>query len=195
VNGFVSVVISTIEKRFNLSSRQSGFIASGYDIASVLCLIPISYFGGIGHKPRWIAGGIILLSLGSFLFAMPHFIVDKYTYGELKSDSQAICVESAATSGNLSSVVENDSTVAQSQIPLERGVSSLDRYMFILVLAQMLHGAGATPIYTLAVTYLDDSLKTKVAPLYLGMSFYLLLWILLLYIRSRFERHKMLAYT
>jgi len=45
---------------------------------------------------------------------------------------------------------------------------SLSGYMFVLVVAHMLHGAGATPIYTLAVTYLDDNLKAKVTPLYLG---------------------------
>jgi len=37
-----------------------------------------------------------------------------------------------------------------------------------------MHGAGATPIYTLAVTYLDDSLKPKVTPLYLGACFVLI---------------------
>jgi len=45
---------------------------------------------------------------------------------------------------------------------------SLSGYMFVLVVAHMLHGAGATPVYTLAVTYLDDNLKAKVTPLYLG---------------------------
>ena len=42
VNGFISVVISTIERRFDLKSTESGFIASSYDMASVLCLIPVS---------------------------------------------------------------------------------------------------------------------------------------------------------
>ena len=41
-------------------------------------------------------------------------------------------------------------------------------YMFVLAVGHMLHGAGATPVYTLAVTYLDDNLKAKVTPLYLG---------------------------
>jgi len=86
VNGFVSVVISTIERRFELSSKQSGFVASGYDIASVLCLVPVSYIGGRGHKPRWIAAGVLLLSLGSFLFALPHFVADFYRYDEVRND-------------------------------------------------------------------------------------------------------------
>ena len=169
VNGFVSVVISTIERRFELSSKQSGFVASGYDIASVLCLIPVSYIGGRGHKPRWIAGGVLLLSFGSFMFALPHFVADFYRYDEV-SDALGpvpVCRSSVpdvvdppfnASLSSLSSVVDCEVTKT----------SSLYVYMFVLAFAHMLHGAGATPIYTLAVTYLDDNLKPKVTPLYLG---------------------------
>ena len=87
VNGFVSVVISTIERRFDLSSKQSGFVASGYDMASVVCLVPVSYIGGRGHKPRWIAAGVVLLGLGSFVFALPHFVADFYRYDEVSRRS------------------------------------------------------------------------------------------------------------
>lgn len=80
VNGFINVVITTIERRFGLRSRQTGLVASGYDIASFLCLVPVTYFGGrLGaSKPRIIAWGVILLGLGSFTFALPHFLVGPY---------------------------------------------------------------------------------------------------------------------
>ena len=54
VNGFVNVVITTLERRFDLTSAESGFIASSYDIGSLLAVIPISYFGGLvgASKPR-----------------------------------------------------------------------------------------------------------------------------------------------
>ena len=54
VNGFVNVAISTLERRFDLKSTQSGFIASSYDMGSLLAVIPISYFGGLAgaSKPR-----------------------------------------------------------------------------------------------------------------------------------------------
>lgn len=80
MNGFINVVITTIERRFGLRSRQTGLVASGYDIASFLCLVPVTYFGGrVGaSKPRLIAWGIILLGLGSLTFALPHFLVGPY---------------------------------------------------------------------------------------------------------------------
>merc|ERR1712015_69905 len=46
VNGLINVVLSSIEKRFKMNSFESGFIASSYDIASFLCLLPVSYMGG-----------------------------------------------------------------------------------------------------------------------------------------------------
>lgn len=56
VNGFVNVVITTIERRFGLRSSQTGLIAGGYDIASFLTLVPVSFLGGRSKasKPRYI---------------------------------------------------------------------------------------------------------------------------------------------
>lgn len=54
VNGFVNVVITTIEKKFDLKSSQTGLIAGSYDFVGFLFLIPVSYFGGRPNssKPR-----------------------------------------------------------------------------------------------------------------------------------------------
>ncbi len=54
VNGFVNVVITTLERRFGLRSSQTGIIAGCYDLGSMISVIPISYFGGrLGtSKPR-----------------------------------------------------------------------------------------------------------------------------------------------
>ena len=42
--------------RFGIKSTESGLIASSYDMASFLCLLPVSYLGGrgTGSKPVWI---------------------------------------------------------------------------------------------------------------------------------------------
>lgn len=80
VNGCINVVITTIERRFGLRSSQTGLVASGYDIASFLCLVPVTYFGGRpgASKPRWIGGGMALMGLGALVFALPHFLVSQY---------------------------------------------------------------------------------------------------------------------
>ena len=55
MNGFVSLVVSTLEKRFNINSAQSGNIGGSYDIGFMLAIIPMTYFGGKSgaSKPRY----------------------------------------------------------------------------------------------------------------------------------------------
>lgn len=149
VNGFVNVVISTVERRFEISSTESGTIASCYDIASVLCLIPVSYFGGRGRKPVYLAVGMFVLGLGSFIFSMPHFTTPLYQVGQ---DDGLVCHMS---DGNGTSCNNAHN-------------SQLSNYKYVFFLGQLLHGAGAAPLYTLGVTYLDDNLPVRSASLYQG---------------------------
>lgn len=74
------MVITTIEKRFGLRSSQTGLVASGYDIASFVCLVPVTYVGGRSgaSKPRWIGIGMALMGIGSLVFSLPHFLVGAY---------------------------------------------------------------------------------------------------------------------
>nr|XP_040131031.1 solute carrier organic anion transporter family member 4A1 isoform X3 [Ictidomys tridecemlineatus] len=148
VNGFINTVITSIERRFDLHSYQSGLIASSYDIAACLCLTFVSYFGGNGHKPRWLGWGVLVLGSGSLVFALPHFTAGHY---EVEVD------EGARTCPANQSVVCADST------------SGLSRYRLVFMLGQFLHGMGATPLYTLGVTYLDENVKSSYSPIYIAI--------------------------
>ncbi|KAM6298855.1 solute carrier organic anion transporter family member 4A1 [Aegotheles albertisi] len=148
VNGFINTVITSIERRFDLRSYQSGLIASSYDIAACICLTFVSYFGGNGHKPRWLGWGVLVMGLGSLLFALPHFTTGRY---EARSVAEVgIC------GGNQS-------------LPCSQAASSLSSYRFVFMLGQFLHGMGATPLYTLGVTYLDENVKTNYSPVYIAV--------------------------
>lgn len=80
VNGFINVVITTIERRFGLRSRETGMIAGGYDVASFLCLVPVSYLGGRpgASKPRWLGWGIVIMGVGWVPSAYAHQIRDDH---------------------------------------------------------------------------------------------------------------------
>lgn len=96
VNGCINVVITTIERRYGLRSSQTGLIASGYDIASFVCLVPVTYFGGRtgASKPRWIGWGVVIMGLGSLTFAVPHFLVG--TYRGASAAVSIVCSTAAA---------------------------------------------------------------------------------------------------
>ena len=48
------MVVTTLEKRFNINSAKSGNIGGSYDIGFMLAIIPMTYFGGKSNasKPR-----------------------------------------------------------------------------------------------------------------------------------------------
>nr|XP_040237134.2 solute carrier organic anion transporter family member 4A1 [Anopheles coluzzii] len=180
VNGFINVVITTIERRFGLRSTQTGLVASGYDIASFLCLVPVSYFGGrLGaSKPRWIGWGVAVMGLGAFVFALPHFLVGQY---RATNSDQNVCTLATAlvtngTGASVEALTElvgcNHDTVS----PLANGgqgptsdSENLSWNVWFFFTAQLLLGAGASPLYTLGVTYIDENVSKKMSSVYLGI--------------------------
>ncbi|XP_055022096.1 solute carrier organic anion transporter family member 4A1 [Boleophthalmus pectinirostris] len=149
INGLINTVVTSIERRFDLSSSQTGLIVSSYDIAACVCLAFASYFGGNGHKPRWLGWGIMIMGLGSLVFALPHFTTPPYQVSSLEVSD--LCL------GTNSSLCEG------------KGRSSLSRYCLVFMLSQFLHGIGATPLYTLGVTFLDQNVHCSAAPVYIGI--------------------------
>ncbi|XP_018053910.1 PREDICTED: solute carrier organic anion transporter family member 4A1 isoform X1 [Atta colombica] len=161
VNGFVNVVITTIERRFGLKSSETGLIAGGYDIASFLLLIPVSYLGGRAKasKPRYIGIGVLVLGIGSLLFASPHYLAGPYRGGQ---QTDNIC--QSVTNISSHSISCMDQSTVQADLEPYSGV-----YLTIFLVAQLLHGAGAAPFYTLGVTYLDENVSKKMSSVYLGV--------------------------
>lgn len=92
-------VITTIEKRFDISSQMSGAIVSTFELGNLLTIIFVSYFGTHRHIPRWIGTGIVVTAIGSLIFAVPHFmsIVNPFarrvngTDGTFLSDAANTC--------------------------------------------------------------------------------------------------------
>jgi len=152
-NGLVGVVLSTLEKRFSLTSMQSSWIASVYDVASVPFIIVTSYVGAKCHRPFWTAIGQFTVMLGSVLFVLPQFTTDQVPLNERNSTDDGLCL--------LNSNVTRPETG-------ETGDSSLQLYLAVFITARILHGFGMTPLYTIAVTYLDDISTKEGFSLYVG---------------------------
>ena len=47
--------------------------------------------------------------------------------------------------------------------------SHLQRYLYVFMLGNALHGAGSTPMFTLGTAFIDENTKAEMTSLYLGM--------------------------
>ncbi|XP_076817683.1 solute carrier organic anion transporter family member 4A1-like [Clavelina lepadiformis] len=149
ISGLVNVVITTIEKRFGLSSAESGLVVSSYNIASCLAIPIVTYIGGKGHKPLWIGWGMILMGIGCVVFTLPHFTSAPYHVNETTNPSiNMLCVANET----LLSTVED-----------------LNFYKYIFILSQIINGIGTTALYTIGMTYLDENVTTKQSSMYHGI--------------------------
>ncbi|XP_072036680.1 solute carrier organic anion transporter family member 4C1-like [Amphiura filiformis] len=161
INGLTNVAITSIEKRFELSSSQTALIPIMYEISSSVLIIVIGYFFAHGNKPRWIASGGIIVTVGCFVFALPHFLTGIYVY--------------EGSGGNITNVMlcpnENNATSceANESIPEARSISRLSKYLYVFMVGQILMGVGNAPANALQTVYLDESVKAKNIGIYLGI--------------------------
>lgn len=154
--GYLNSVITTIEKRFEIGSSVSGMIAASYEFGSLVSVIFVSYLGSNRHIPKWIGMGVLVMGIGSLLFALPHIIAPKYTLQSgmsINSTDENICRGSPEKPGGLC-IDEH---------------SGNGGYVFLLIAAQILIGTGGTPILTLGITYVDNHVAKEKSPAYLGM--------------------------
>jgi len=124
-------------------------ITSTFDITVLVTVIFISYFGGTRHKPKWLGAGVFIQGIGALLFASPQFISGEYDIGKNANLSFEACSD------------ENDFSP-------DCNTKSSNIY-FIFILANILIGIGASPLFTVGVSYIDDLVHPRRAPIWLGI--------------------------
>eukprot|EP00057_Strongylocentrotus_purpuratus_P033129 XP_790304.3 PREDICTED: solute carrier organic anion transporter family member 4A1 isoform X1 [Strongylocentrotus purpuratus] len=155
VLGYLPVVITTLERRFRLTSVQSGFIVIAYDISNLIVCAFVSYFGERGRKPVWVGMASMLYSVGSVIFALPHFLAGEYVYGNTQDE---VCP-----------AVSNATSESSCDLMSSSSDDSMMLYYWLFIIGQVLHGWGGSTLYTVGITYMDESLPSSTFGLYMGI--------------------------
>jgi MFS family permease len=70
---YLTVVLSTIEKRFGLKSREATWIYSGNEISQIFFILFLPFVGRVKKRPLFMGVSIMLSAIGLLIIAFPHF--------------------------------------------------------------------------------------------------------------------------
>lgn len=192
---FVSA-ITTIEKLFQIQSKITGIIMSATEIGQIGSSLLLTYYGGQGHRPKWIAWGMVLFAVSSFICSLPHFIygrqmIHEYDLTGVTRDpnmcrpfdfnmtSQFQTNNSTGTSALLYDSVGSEQSflmdplesmddVLASEHRIQPSVTKIVLAIFFISLLGV--GMGQTAVYTLGIPYIDDNVASKESPLYFAIT-------------------------
>ncbi|XP_048831819.1 solute carrier organic anion transporter family member 2A1 isoform X1 [Brienomyrus brachyistius] len=157
---YLKSCITTLEKRFGLSSQSSGTITSLNEVGNSLLIVFVSYFGRRVHRPRLIGLGGLLMSISAMMLALPHFLSQPHTNNSVLQEKKELCMPRTNFS--------ETSTCGQQDYQQLTDTSIMWK---IMAIAQLLFGIGSVPIQPFGISYVDDFAGPRNAPLYIAVLF------------------------
>ena len=139
-NGFPAILTRTLELRFNLSSDQSGFLNSCYEIAEVFAAVFIINLLQDFRKTFSIGFGLFLAGIGGVIFAVPHYFEDAPDAPDHAPDAST----SQTSSTNTWSIT-------------------------FLALGLLIVGLGSVPTHVFVPTFLSENFTKQESSLYLSI--------------------------
>ena len=166
--GYRSSVVTTIEKFFELSSSMSGTLSGCLEVGSLISTLLVSYFFADKSIPKCIAASSICCSIGSFMYAIPHFITNYKIKNEAnnKAAYNLIC----QLTGNS---IDDNKLLFNSKEPCFEKSTNLSLFI-LLIVANVLIGSSSAPLYTLGTTYIDNHVSANNSSIYLGFVYSML---------------------
>lgn len=162
-------IITTLEKRFSVSSKTIASLMVISDISTLVFSTLVGYFGGNKHRPRLVGFATIFWGIGCVIIASPHFI-----YGQklLNDVFEAVTdADQISYHGLCLGFSENHTTSDQNNIDceVEQDISTSTTVSLSIVgLGIFLNNICATTYEVLGATYMDDNLPKKISSTYHG---------------------------
>ena len=158
--------ITNIEKAFGLSSSESGWLMTIWELGYLLCTIVASYFGSRAHVPLVMGFATVICGISGLITAMPHFFVYVDSFHETSSELNTTLSDENLCR-NASDVTFSSDSNSLSTAEIE-GSSRKSVAYALLVIGMILQGGGKAPCYPYSSKYLDDSVNKQNTGYYVG---------------------------
>lgn len=155
--------LSTVERRFSLSSRASGIIMIADDLSPIVANFVMMALLRRTSKVNWVSGGMLFSLLGAVSSMLPYLV---YGPGKhLEGDVRMVSGVSTSTT-QFCGTSDVDAAAASCQA-IKEDAASIGPLMFFFM-GNFLNGLGGTAYYVIGTTYMDDNVKKKNSAVYFG---------------------------
>ncbi|CAF0935632.1 unnamed protein product [Rotaria sordida] len=175
-SGYIGSIVSSIETYYGFSTERLGIAFSSYDIIGVLSIPLVSYIGSQYNRAKIVALGAFLFSIGNILFILPYFING---YHKSIIDNSTNETSDYLCSQNLTNHSENIYILSSNSIFNYLIPNSINNKIsnniiesqptwtyYIIIVSMIIMSIGASPFYTLGITFLTDHLNKDDQPIY-----------------------------
>jgi len=163
---YLSAMLSTLERKFGIKSKETAYLMSGNEIAQILFLFFLPLTVKVKKRPFWCGIGMVFTALGLYMMALPHFItgynhLDTMVKVDDKTDlgKQGLC-QSDVHLNSLEGACAEDGSRVVDWIGLG-----------IVFFGIALTGIGNSLFWCFGMVYLDDNTGKDNSPFMLSLTF------------------------
>ncbi len=166
---YLVAVITTLEKRFGLTSQQSGLLLSIKETAFLCTAMFVSHFAKHSHRPRVLAFTGLCGSMGGFLYLLPHFVYGSSSQISIQEMHKNYSIASPPPNSLCKESSYNSSTEVSGRSCGDSTGLYQKGALVLFAIGSVVMGVSASPQSPLSTTYVDDATTTKDSAFYLGM--------------------------
>ncbi|XP_077990659.1 solute carrier organic anion transporter family member 2A1-like [Glandiceps talaboti] len=172
-----STATASWERRYGFSTTFIGLTFTFLDVASIIALPILTYFGGQpdSHRPRWMASGMLCATVGLFIIGSVQFMTGPYDIGTslFEAVNASMFPIGLCSSDKYGVLAVGDLNHSSGTMPDSDCANQFIRQENVLVVVMIfiglfLIGGGISAIFSLAITYIDDNVPRVKSPLYMG---------------------------
>ncbi|GMR33869.1 hypothetical protein PMAYCL1PPCAC_04064, partial [Pristionchus mayeri] len=160
--GYVVGMLTTLEKRFGISSSPSGALLSIYDVGHTVAILAVGWFGEKAHQPRITGIGVLLSALSMFLLALPALCFGTVPDDEFHEEKYKLLYIEDSKCDSTRFITDNGDC--------RREKTEHTTALVLLSVGQLLAGIFSAPFNTLAYVFIDNNIEDRRrSPFILGL--------------------------